>query len=54
MYKLRIAIDPDVLRILQEKKREFGVQSHNKALRRLLGLNDVRIRKSGKGKNDDD
>lgn len=47
-YETRIAIDPDVLKQLQERKADWGLQSHNKVLRRLLGLSDVRVRGNGK------
>jgi predicted CopG family antitoxin len=37
-YKKLIKIGPDVDAKLIELKKEFGLQSHNKVLRRLLGL----------------
>lgn len=37
-YKTLIKIAPDVDKELQRLKTEYGLQSHNKVLRRLLGL----------------
>jgi predicted CopG family antitoxin len=37
-YKKIIKIAPDVDAKLIELKKEYGLQSHNKVLRRLLGL----------------
>lgn len=37
-YKTLIKIAPDVDKELKRLKREYGLQSHNKVLRRLLGL----------------
>ena len=37
-YKDRLAVAPDVVRELQKLKRQWKLQSHNKVLRRLLGL----------------
>ena len=38
-YKKLIKIAPDVDKELQRLKVEWELQSHNKVLRRLLGLN---------------
>ncbi len=37
-YKKLIKIAPDVDAKLIQLKKEYGLQSHNKVLRRLLGL----------------
>jgi hypothetical protein len=37
-YKHLIKIGPDVDAELKRLKKEFGLQSHNKVLRQLLGL----------------
>ena len=38
-YKHLIKIAPDVDEKLKALKKEWGLQSHNKVLRRMLGLN---------------
>ena len=51
-YKPRIAITPDVDEALKALKKEYGVQSHNKALRRLLGLSGPQNGTQGEAEGD--
>lgn len=36
MYKERIVVGPDTIKALQALKKEWGLQSHNKVIKRLL------------------
>ena len=46
-YRDNIKISPDVARELRLLKALYGLQSHNKVLRRILGLSSVATTQNG-------